>query len=379
MEDIQFTENSDFIKETKLNHVLLNIMIQFKNNYTIAKLYYDYFKNKIGVYSQDNDLYFAIYSKTNWIINEKGLFKYKFIKKFNNDMMKLIKIYPKNREIKYLLNISNDSINKILNIIMSLSYTNDMYFCDKLNSKNTYLVPFLNGVFDLTKNIFRNYLFDDYITKKFNCIYNPNNATNLKNYFDFLQNNEIEKYLLLFLASTLEGNTNTNNLVHIFYGNTTTIYSLMHMIGTNFASYSNIRSNIENIDNDFVFPKKLVTLIIDENTKICDTQFDKINNGCILISNLSNNFFLTRRKFILFVKNINVIKNWTNDFLENCIFINFKNKYDFGNHINELHDTFVSSLIPYYYEYKQNGLNVPEVLVKLKQNIISNNINKLYI
>ncbi|KAJ3217789.1 hypothetical protein HK099_005357, partial [Clydaea vesicula] len=128
-------------------------------------------------------------------------------------------------ELKLLTNIQNLII--ILNgvklkddiIKEAKRYYQELGFKSKLNSK-AFLVPFLNGVFDLNKKEFRPAIKQDYVNLTFNFDYDPNVFNPKVSTFieQILSNKKIRDFVLKEFSKCLNGNI-PNTKFLIFIGN----------------------------------------------------------------------------------------------------------------------------------------------------------------
>jgi hypothetical protein len=141
-----------------------------------------------------------------------------FIKTFTNELDKDI--------IKHLNKIINNCEKKIsrFNVIDdSRKLFEDTEFSKKLD-KRIDLLSFNNGVFDLTNNLFRKSVPEDYITQTLGYDYTDKRSERYDEVMNFLQDIQPDpidrNYLLKFLASCLFGE-NYDRLFHIFSGITT--------------------------------------------------------------------------------------------------------------------------------------------------------------
>jgi P4 family phage/plasmid primase-like protien len=283
----------------------------------------------------------------------------------------------------------------------------DQYFYDNLDL-NDYLLHFLNGVYDLDKNEFRNGRPEDNISMStgINYIENLNyehfeKMSQLEELINkILPISNIQKYVLTLLSSFLNGSYKENKF-HIWIGSGSNGKSiLLNLYNKSIGDYGCILSSniiMENYKKIHIQLMDLLTnytkcrfILLSEpevNYKINSIFIkDIINSNEVTIENSKNiiHKFTPKFKLVLACNELPKIPSDDDDTWRNIRVVDFMSKfcdkpdpkkdYEFlidrtlQNKLNDFREVFIYMLIQYYQNsYRVNGIQEPSDVIKNTQ------------
>ena len=175
------------------------------------------------VYSDKIWYYFEI---DIWKEDKEGfMINYIIMIKLTEELKKITNFYKNETGMESLL----ENIDKLIIKLNKPSFQTDILtgckkhlvkdgFKSELNSK-LYLLPFLNGVYDLSANKFRAYLKEDLISKRLDYDYNPQvENDSVYNFFSQIITDESTRHYLLQKISHCLNGEMSNEHFHIFNG-----------------------------------------------------------------------------------------------------------------------------------------------------------------
>jgi len=203
-----------FAKESNLSLALEIIHKRHDNN--IISITEKYLADKIkelagDIFFYKNGKLYCFDTKNKFWYEDRKELLLRFISDELKDHVKHL-ITDAIKSEKYLIEqmkILNDLCGKYVNIIKIVETFHFRYFNERIDDiefdQKYHLIGFNNGVFDLKKNEFRDYKYDDYMTTKTGYNYKKPTDEELKRVCEILDTIETEKdkqYLLLQILST---------------------------------------------------------------------------------------------------------------------------------------------------------------------------------
>lgn len=203
------------VKEDKYKNIIKNIKILEKSDdefeevqlddESCYKIFSELYQNKI-ITDLDNSIY---------LCNEFGIWI--DIKKNDKRLQKLIfdfNKYLKDNNYNYNLKTKTKR-NDLKEELLTYLQITDLQF-----DKNPYLLPFKNGVIDLTTGIFRNASPDEYINKCITYCYEDSGTELIEEFFNSIfSDSEIKDYFIICLSLSLE-NINRKQVIVFMIGPT---------------------------------------------------------------------------------------------------------------------------------------------------------------
>jgi hypothetical protein len=241
----------------------------------------------------------------------------------------------------------------------------DFTFFNKLNKKK-YIIPFLNGLYDLNLKLFRPYTKDDYVSITCNYNYEPEcNNTDVINLLKLLfETSNIDHTLKKLSKSLIK--YNMNYTLFLCNNDNITIYILLNLIKLTYGNnlFNKIetsslarKKNLNEFNDKMKYINSYIIHLSDyDNKKInleslhdifTDEIYIKTNYKETIVSNINANIYITTDKMI------DIKDNFKN--IDIIVLNPLKSNIDDMNIINIMNNdiswrqTFMNILLEYYY------------------------------